>query len=123
MNRFKFRIWDKHKNEFLKYPCMVNHLDCDEFFCFERYFKMSEEDCTMQQWTGLFDKNKNPIYEGDLVKIHLVAEEIGEIIFERGGFCCCSKTLNGTFLGIVESGFRIEIIGNIFETPELLETK
>lgn len=98
---------------------MVNHLDCDEFYCFERYFKMSEEDCTMQQWTGLFDKNKNPIYEGDLVKIHLATEEIGEIVFERGGFCCRSKSFNGTFLGIVESGFSIEIVGNIFETPEL----
>ena len=141
MNRFKFRIWDSHRKEFLPYSCMVNHLDPDEFYCFDRWFKMSEEGCVLQQWTELFDKNKNPIYEGDIVKYarskiesvefakncfksHAIelGEEIGEILYIKPSFCLSFDHIRYDDIapmGLAEH--RYEVIGNVFETPELLK--
>ena len=95
MNReIKFRIWDHEKKQFLTYPCYVNHLDGNEFMCFDRYFTVSEERCVLQQYTGRQDVNDKDIYEGDIVWLdyaHCSPEyekqnNIFEIIFHRGAF-------------------------------------
>lgn len=94
---------------------------------------------TVGQYTGLKDKNGKEIYEGDLV--HYVyqpgegccnfdCEGIVEwkstgfkmtALPGRGGFCGWLVSCPGAYEGSSEELF--EIIGNIHDTPELLEDK
>lgn len=79
---------------------------------------------TLTQFTGLFDKNGKEIFEGDIVKSSqpIIDERvlINTVIFKKGGFYLnCEKQLD-YLLGDYESMF-IEVIGNIYQNPELLE--
>lgn len=82
---------------------------------------------TVGQCTGVKDKNKNFVYEGDIVKlfddIKLNDKDYGiyEIRFmqEFCGFCLYSKNFVSDFGGLHPTD--IEVIGNKYENPELLK--
>lgn len=74
---------------------------------------------TVGQFTGLLDKNGKEIYEEDLVKV-TYSDGSGydnpvEVYFENGSFWCGMGYLNNIKI--------IEVIGNIYENPELLGGK
>ncbi|MBO8161304.1 MAG: hypothetical protein H0Z24_06665 [Thermosipho sp. (in: Bacteria)] len=84
------------------------------------------EDCELMQYTGLKDINGKEIYEGDIVKIN--NKHIAQVKFSRGMF---KFKLNETIYADFEetdilfpfevSENDIEVIGNIYKNPELLE--
>ena len=88
------------------------------------HFKLYQVDPeTVGQYTGLKDKNGKEIYEGDIIRSKTYLGETLVIKWDNAytGFYCHDKTdeeenhLN--MLEVVES----EVIGNIFENPELLK--
>ena len=91
------------------------------------------------QCTGLKDKNGNLIWENDIVSFQFdnddcpfpnkdTKKRIGKVFFSdfRASWSIAmgkngSKSLNNDLWKYVQNGNRVEIVGNIFDNPELLE--
>lgn len=70
---------------------------------------------TVGQFTGLYDKNNNKIFEGDIVLLpKLYTEKKGVVRFCGTAF----RVRNIFSYQLAES---VEIIGNIYDNPELLK--
>jgi len=132
MREIKFRIWDKSQKKFLDYPCYFNSKDFNEFTAFDRYFKCDEDGCIVQQFTGVKDKNGKEIYEGDIVFFddHEIASKpyIGRAeVFWCDDLTLCNSPQWALWAIGEKSGYygyligEIEVIGNIFENPDLLK--
>lgn len=110
MNReLKFRVWDSDKKQY-EYFELHNNTVPDRLLCQHKY--------PVQQFTGEYDKNKKPIYEGDIISSYS-AEFINEnfeaeIVFIDAGFY--AKVNEKDYRGIW-SGDDIEVVGNIFQLP------
>lgn len=104
MRAFKFRVYDEKKN------CWV--VDYIQYYPMDTFVKQGH---TIQQFTGILDKNLREIYEGDYVKA-------------KNGIVYTCKYSNEEAAFILEfvdsfvylSDFdSIEVVGNIFDNPEL----
>ncbi len=85
------------------------------------------EDCELMQFTGLKDKNGKEIYEGDILSVAVIGKFIEWFVqvtwsdFDNGWMVIHNESGNGR---LYEINFDlIEVIGNIYENPELMEAK
>ena len=129
----KFKVWCKENEEFIQFNKMgfledgslwyVQGVDENEEETDPPYFE-NQNDWELMQYTGLKDKNGVEIYEGDIIKAHSYKPTTFKIEFIEGGFCA---TRNGIEYPIdinhfyPSIGCAIEVIGNIYEHPHLLE--
>lgn len=96
---------------------------------------------TVGQYTGLTDKNGKKIFEGDIVRYQFdnddcpfpnknTEKRIGRVFFLefRASFSVTagrngSVSMNNDLFKYVQNGNRVEVIGNIYDNPELLEVE
>jgi uncharacterized phage protein (TIGR01671 family) len=137
MNRLiKFRVWDKETKQWIKSLAFISSyfdvIDSTWEF-YDYYYKGLTSGFILQQFTGYLDKNKNPIFEGDIVRTD--AEHItyclggvplytkGEVMFVNAGFNVCQAHIGRThfedFVTCDCCSCGLEIIGNIFENKDL----
>lgn len=117
----KFRIWDKlAKSYILPDKGYQGHFFLDLNGRFHNFQNGSGgDDYIVQQWTGLTDSHGVEIYEGDILKWP-ARENFSEVVFQHGSFHV--KGINwAAFWYLEDYNDSYEIIGNIYETPELLE--
>ena len=122
----KFRAWDKARNE-MNYKVMVGNCDTDDenwtcpiIWIEEKkdWLHFDDYDSIMQS-TGLRDKNSKEIFEGDIVKCSGLLGTIES--FKAMWICSFVKYNNYQKVGFFVQ--EIEVVGNIYENPELLEDK
>ena len=91
------------------------------------YFSKLPFDCVILWFTGVFDKNKNPVYEGDLCKC-AVDSGFGSQIKAMGIMRWnqvdrqFSLEMPSAVANVVYQASELELLGNEFTHPELLAT-
>lgn len=124
MREIKFRCWDRFKQRWSNYKIndsTVYFMDKNTGVWYGSYNKRYK-DFNLMQYTGLKDKNNKEIYEGDIVKLR-ANHGIGVIKYsdEWGAFVVeYIKPRPLVVLGMSYYKEDIEVIGNIYENPELL---
>ena len=127
----KFRVWlpDPEVERMLRVKALVFENDKTRCVCGYAYdFYLEDEDATIMQSTGLKDKNGKEIFEGDVVRMRNPRDR------RQIGMFQVVRVANSPMLGLLDKKLTTEIfnlyehmrnyyeiVGNIYENPELLE--
>lgn len=130
MREIKFRAWDG-KEKIMWIDIHLTDVDSDdgsngflvdrirngkleESFLFGNY---SDEHIVWMQYTGLHDKNGKEIYEGDILSFEVFAYKTQGIVkYIENGFWLTNE-IGDRYVPDLEYS---EVIGNIYENPELV---
>lgn len=137
MRPIKFRVYNKDTKEIIT-PSEVITLRFEEK---GRWFANNQDGtlfCNflngeLLQFTGLYDKNSKEIYEGDVVRNtetasnyfdvveYEILDFVGVIEWDNEGCDYNIDDKKGTVRGLGTGQQILEVIGNIYEHPELLK--
>ena len=116
MRLIKFRAWDRQNKAWIYW----DHLEGSKSWFWDMVDKY---DCELMQFTGLLDKNGKEIWEFDLFKNE--SERICKVVWFQpiGGWDAYPINHVGNPVGFDPADWKefTEVIGNIYENPELLK--
>jgi uncharacterized phage protein (TIGR01671 family) len=124
MRTIKFRVWDSRTKEMV----IDKNQQFDDLIIFRKGELIISDRFFFTQFTGLKDNNGKEIYEGDIVKHHNGYLYIVEFSEMNAWWCLVQpRKKDGNLLEKVYTGGLIgqdiwkgEVIGNIYENPEML---
>ena len=149
-HEIKFRAWDKktkkmfavHELNFAEENGKTGNVElirgyssvgCTSFEGRDMFGSYNVSRFELMQYTNLHDKNGKEIYEGDIIKYNFKSltgdktinrERISKVFWQEfratwavndGRFC------NSDLFQYVKNGNVVEVIGNIYENPDLLK--
>lgn len=132
MREIKFKLWDKSNNQIVFDTAPVFRQTALNL----GIKNLQDDGYVLLQYTGLKDKNGKEIYEGDVLKStekikgfsgsppkSKMPMGINKVIFKEGAFklTTASKSTRYQLSSLSISWCGLEIIGNIYERPELLK--
>lgn len=124
MKENKFRAWDEEKKEWIN-PSQIAISAIEGHLM----YWISEKDIWVEYYTDKFiimqytlrkDKNGREIYEGDILKSKSEVPQFGNYTEKRYKDV---YTLINSMSVFLFGHIEYEVIGNIYENPELLEEK
>ncbi len=124
MREIRFRAWDRYKKVMHSWSECAPLCDPeDQNGGLDSYF--NKNTWVFMQYTGLKDKNGKEIYEGDVVQIEKsyiahFGKHHGTVVYFPGGFVY-KDTVTSDEMELTqrEDMSQLEIVGNIYENPEL----
>ncbi|MDR0666297.1 MAG: YopX family protein [Campylobacteraceae bacterium] len=132
MREIKFRAWDIMKNEMFRVDAIIFNdktLKDDAHILDEKNDIHYFGDIWLMQYVGLKDKNGKEIYDGDILNVanrsincvflfNIKKVEYSKVNFTLPYFCWDKECNHKSHWS-----HYCEVIGNIYENPELLEEK
>lgn len=116
----KFRAWDERFSSMFECEQIIK-ASADSGMV-SGYFDGSgcpkSENDSLMQYTGLKDKNGVKIFEGDVVKV-TDSKSLWIVDFDAPSFIV--QIVSGGITANLYSDLVYEVIGNIYENPELLK--
>jgi len=119
----KFRAW--HKKRKKMYKVLHLHIEsetwatCEGFDIIENkgiHIRIQPKEGVIMQFTGIKDSQQREVYEGDIIKVGL---KVMPVKYQRGGFYTPYNNSNYR-LGGWDTDV-MNIIGNLYENPELIK--
>jgi YopX protein len=113
MREIKFRAWDKERNQIITDKFLIR--PWDGLPMSETYMQPQLE---LMQFTGLKDKNGRDIYEGDILEF---LRRKGDVYWDQLGLWAAHWNEDYNHRLFAFNQKDLEIIGNIYEKPDLLK--
>jgi len=118
MKAIRFRVWDKKTKKIRNVEEMG--FGSNDWILPADVVNRKMKDVKLMQFTGLYDKNGEGIYENDII-VDDMYNVYYECRFSEGCFGFHSK--DNRYFNLIDREYiskDIEIVGNIYENPELL---
>lgn len=100
--------------------CMYYHSIKSDFKNIAEFFLRIPSDSIIMQFTGVFDEREQPIYEGDILKTVKHNGLISHVVYIQNAFWRYSKADNGREYINPLGNCAVVCIGNIYQTPQLI---
>ena len=98
------------------YGSLIHSLNGVFMYGYQARCQVPVDPSTIGQFTGLHDKNRTEIYEGDLLLSEENAE-VFEVVYDAPRFCFKDNVFGFRFLNHPEF---FHVIGNVFDDAELI---